>query len=142
MIKLFPSNMKFRKYHKGYYPKGISKRGSAVNFGKYGIKAIDPAILNSDQIESVRRVIMKKIKKIGRLYIRVFPDIPVTKKPIEVRMGKGKGNVEYWVTKIEKGRILFEMSDIDYNKAKLIHDLIKHKLPMKSKLSEKLVNFN
>lgn len=128
-----PKKIKYKKVQKGYFPKGISIRGNLINYGKYALKALENGKITSKQIEAIRQVIMKKTKKLGKLWIRIYPDIPVTLKPIEVRMGKGKGNVEYWITKIKKGKILFELDNISYFQAKEIFTNLKYKLPILTK---------
>ena len=114
---LQPKRTKFRKAHKGRIH-GDAKGGTALNFGSYGLKAMEPDRLTARQIEAARRAITRHIKRQGRLWIRVFPDVPVSKKPAEVRMGSGKGAPEYWVAKIKPGRILFEVDGVDVETAK------------------------
>lgn len=106
---LFPKKTKYKKAQKGRIT-GFASNGSTIAFGSYGLKAIEPCRLTARQIEAARKAIIRKIKKIGKLWIRVFPDIPVTSKPAEVRMGKGKGAVSYWMVRIKPGKILFEIS--------------------------------
>lgn len=108
---LQPSRTKFRKAHKGRI-KGLAKGGFSLDFGAYGMKALEPERVTARQIEAARRAITRHLKRAGRVWIRVFPDVPVSKKPAEVRMGKGKGSVEYWVCRIKPGRILFEIDGV------------------------------
>jgi len=118
-------------------PLGVSSKALNINYGSYGIKSLESGKLTANQIESCRRLIMRQSKKLSKLYIRIFPDIPVTKKPIEVRMGKGKGSVDHWICKVQEGRVLFELDNIDYAKAKMIFTSIQYKLPLKIKLISK-----
>jgi len=133
-MKLIPKNTKYRKQQKGYFPSGTSTCGAAVSYGQFGVKALESGKLTANQIESCRRLVMRQSKKISKFFIRIFPDIPVTKKPVEVRMGKGKGAVDHWICKVEEGRILFELDNIDHTKAKLFFNSIQYKLPIKTKL--------
>lgn len=129
---LMPKRVKFRKAQRGRC-KGVRSRGSSISFGEYGLKALEPCWLTARQIESARVAITRCIKRGGRLWIRVFPDKPVTKKPLETRMGKGKGSTEYWVAVIRPGRVLFELAGIPLELAKEAMDLARHKLPIKVK---------
>jgi large subunit ribosomal protein L16 len=108
---LQPKRTKFRKLHKGRIH-GDAKGGSDLNFGTFGLKATEPERVTARQIEAARRALTRHMKRQGRVWIRIFPDVPVTSKPIEVRMGKGKGSVEYWVAKVEPGRIMFEVDGV------------------------------
>ena len=108
---LSPKRTKFRKQHKGRI-KGEAKGGSDLNFGSYGLKAIEPDRINARQIEAARRAMTRHMKRQGRVWIRIFPDVPVSQKPIEVRMGKGKGSPEYWAAKVKPGRIMFEIDGV------------------------------
>jgi len=108
---LSPKRTKFRKQHKGRI-KGEAKGGSDLNFGHYGLKALEPDRINSRQIEAARRAMTRAMKRQGRVWIRIFPDVPVSQKPIEVRMGKGKGSPEYWAAKVKPGRIMFEIDGV------------------------------
>jgi len=110
---LFPKKTKYRKAFKGRV-KGLAKGGSRLNFGSYGLKAVEPARMTARQIEAARRAITRHIKRMGKVWIRIFPDVPVSTKPAEVRMGSGKGNPEYWMCRIKPGRVLFEL-DADSN---------------------------
>ncbi|HEX4292726.1 MAG TPA: 50S ribosomal protein L16 [Rhizomicrobium sp.] len=114
---LSPSRTKFRKQHKGRIH-GAAKGGTSLNFGEYGLKALEPERITAREIEAARRAITRQMKRAGRVWIRVFPDVPVSKKPAEVRMGSGKGAPEYWVAKIKPGRILFEIDGVDHETAK------------------------
>jgi large subunit ribosomal protein L16 len=114
---LSPKRTKFRKQFKGRI-KGSAKGGTALNFGEYGLKALEPERITAREIEAARRAITRQMKRAGRVWIRVFPDVPVSKKPAEVRMGSGKGAPEFWVAKIKPGRILFEIDGVDHETAK------------------------
>ena len=114
---LQPKRTKFRKAHKGRIH-GNAKSGTTLNFGTYGLKALKPGRLNARQIEACRRAITRHIKRAGRIWIRVFPDVPVSKKPTEVRMGKGKGSPEFWAAKVKPGRIMFELDGVEAELAK------------------------
>ena len=108
---LSPKRTKFRKQHKGRIH-GEAKGGSDLNFGAYGLKALEPDRINARQIEAARRAMTRHMKRQGRVWIRIFPDVPVTQKPIEVRMGKGKGSPEYWAARVKPGRIMFEIDGV------------------------------
>jgi large subunit ribosomal protein L16 len=108
---LQPKKTKFRKMFKGRI-KGLAKGGSTLNFGSHGLKALEPERVTARQIEAARRAITRHMKRAGRVWIRVFPDVPVTKKPAEVRMGSGKGGIEYWAAKVKPGRIMFELDGV------------------------------
>jgi large subunit ribosomal protein L16 len=114
---LQPKRTKFRKAHKGRIH-GNAKSGTTLNFGTYGLKALKPGRINARQIEACRRAITRHIKRAGRIWIRVFPDVPVSKKPTEVRMGKGKGSPEFWAAKVKPGRIMFELDGVEAELAK------------------------
>ena len=126
---LQPKRTKFRKMHKGRN-RGLSSRGSRVNFGEFGLKATGRGRVTARQIESARRAISRHIKRGGKIWIRVFPDKPITKKPLEVRMGKGKGNVEYWVSLVQPGRILYELEGVSEHLAREAFELAAAKLPI------------
>ena len=128
---LSPKRTKFRKAHKGRI-KGMSKGGTSLNFGAYGLKALEPERVTARQIEAARRAITRQVKRGGKLWIRIFPDVPITKKPIEVRQGKGKGNVEYWVAKIQPGRVLYEMEGVSEEQARQAFKLAAAKLPVRT----------
>jgi large subunit ribosomal protein L16 len=108
---LQPKRTKFRKQFKGRIH-GLAKGGTELNFGAFGMKALEPGRVTAREIEAARRAITRHLKRVGRVWIRVFPDVPVTQKPAEVRMGKGKGSVEYWVAKIKPGRVMFEIDGV------------------------------
>jgi len=128
---LMPKRTKWRKQQRGRM-KGISTRGSTLSFGHYGLKALEPAWITSRQIEAARIAITRHVKRGGKLWIRIFPDKPVTKKPAETRMGKGKGSPEYWVAVVKPGRILFELEGIPEDVAREAMRLASHKLPIKT----------
>jgi large subunit ribosomal protein L16 len=129
---LMPKRTKFRKAHRGRM-KGKSVAGSSMAFGEYGLQALEPAWITSAQIEASRRTITRFIKRGGKLWIRIFPDKPFTKKPAETRMGKGKGAPEKWVAVVKPGRMLFEMAGIDEASAREALELAAHKLPIPTK---------
>ena len=129
---LSPKRTKFRKAHKGRIH-GNAKGGTTLNFGAFGLKAMQPDRITARQIEAARRAITRHIKRQGRVWIRVFPDVPVSQKPTEVRMGKGKGTPEYWACRIKPGRILFELDGIDESLAKRAFELGAAKLPISTK---------
>ena len=126
---LQPKRTKFRKQFKGRN-RGMAQRGSSVSFGEYGLKATGRGRITARQIEAARRTITRTVKRGGKLYIRVFPDKPITKKPLEVRMGKGKGNVEYWVAQIQPGRMLYEIEGVSEDLAREAFKLASAKLPV------------
>jgi len=126
---LMPKKVKFRKTQKGNM-KGKAYRGSEVSFGQYGLKALEPGWITSRQIEAARVAITRHVKRGSKLWIRIFPDKPITKKPAETRMGKGKGNLEYWVAVVKPGRILYEMSGVPEDVAREALRLASHKLPV------------
>ncbi|MFQ6617663.1 MAG: 50S ribosomal protein L16 [Fidelibacterota bacterium] len=129
---LMPKKFKHRKHQRGRM-KGVSTQGSEINFGHYGLKALEPSWITARQIEAARIAITRRVKKHGKLWIRIFPDKPVTVKPAETRMGKGKGSPEYWVAVVKPGRILFEVEGVAEDVAKEAFRLASHKLPMKTK---------
>ncbi|MCR3755000.1 MAG: 50S ribosomal subunit protein L16 [Candidatus Westeberhardia cardiocondylae] len=134
---LQPKRTKFRKMQKGRN-RGLSVVGSDIVFGFFGLKAVTRGFLTSRQIESARRVISRAIKRQGKIWIRVFPDKPITKKPLEVRMGKGKGNVEYWVVLIRPGKILYELSGVSKELSRHAFKLASAKLSVKTVIVEKM----
>jgi large subunit ribosomal protein L16 len=134
---LQPSKPKFRKQHKGRIH-GKTQSGSKLNFGGYGLKAMSPGRINARQIEASRRAITREMQREGRVWIRIFPDVPVSKKPAEVRMGKGKGSVEFWVSRIHPGRILFEVDGVSEDVAKKALMLGAAKLPVKSSFVKRM----
>ena len=128
---LQPKRTKFRKQQKGRN-RGLAVRGSKVSFGEYALKATDRGRMTSRQIEAARRTITRHVKRGGKLWIRVFPDVPITKKPIEVRQGKGKGNVEYWIAQIQPGRVLYEIEGVSEEVAREAFKLAAAKLPFRT----------
>tara|TARA_Y100000748_G_C15153958_1_gene355089 strand:- start:128 stop:544 length:417 start_codon:yes stop_codon:yes gene_type:complete len=132
MNMMSPKKTKYRKQHKGRIH-GFTKGNSRLNFGNYGLKALEPERITSRQIESARKTITRYLKRTGRLWIRIFPDVPVSKKPAEVRMGKGKGSVEFWVCRVKPGRIMFEVDGVQLSEAKKAMELAAAKLPIKCK---------
>ncbi|MBV2122154.1 MAG: 50S ribosomal protein L16 [Candidatus Thiodiazotropha sp. (ex Ctena orbiculata)] len=126
---LQPKRTKFRKQHKGRN-RGLAFAGSSVSFGEYGLKSTGRGRLTARQIEAARRAITRHVKRGGKIWIRVFPDKPITKKPLEVRQGKGKGNVEYWVAQIQPGRMLYEIEGISEELAREAFALASAKLPV------------
>ena len=135
---LQPKRTKFRKQQKGKN-RGLAHRGSIVSFGEFALKAVEHGRLTARQIESARRAISRAIKRGGKIWIRVFPDKPITQKPLEVRQGSGKGNVEYWVAQIQPGRILFEMEGVSKELAQQAFQLAEAKLPFKVTFAERQV---
>ena len=134
---LQPKRTKFRKAHKGRI-KGAAKGGFTLNFGSYGLKALQPERVTARQIEATRRAITRHMKRAGRVWIRIYPDVPVSKKPTEVRMGKGKGSVEFWACKVKPGRIMFEIDGVPENVAREALELGAAKLPVKTKIVARL----
>ena len=134
---LSPKKTKFRKQFKGRIH-GTSKGGTALNFGSYGLKALEPERITARQIEACRRAITREMKRQGRVWIRIFPDLPVTDKPAEVRMGKGKGAVEYWAARVAPGRIMFEIDGVPDDVARLALSLGAAKLPIRVKVVTRL----
>ncbi len=130
---LMPKRVKFRKSHRGRR-KGNAKRGSSVAFGDFGLKSLEPDWITSRQIEACRVALSRKMKRDGRVWIRIFPDKPVSKKPLETRMGKGKGAPEFWVAVVKPGRIMFEVSGVTREVANEALQLCSHKLPIKTKV--------
>jgi large subunit ribosomal protein L16 len=128
---LQPKRTKFRKQQKGRN-RGLAVRGGKVSFGEYGLKAVERGRVTARQIEAARRAMTRYIKRGGKIWIRVFPDKPITKKPLEVRMGKGKGNVEYWVAQVQPGRMLYEMEGVSEEIAREAFRLAAAKLPVKT----------
>ncbi len=128
---LSPKRVKYRKRQRGRL-KGTAQRGAAVSFGEFGLKATTGGYLTARQIEAARRAMTRRVKRGGKMWIRIFPDVPVTKKPAETRMGSGKGSPEYWVAKIKPGRVLFEMSGVDEDLAREALKLAAFKLPVRT----------
>lgn len=134
---LSPKRTKYRKAHKGRIH-GLAKGGTDLNFGAYGLKAVEPARITARQIESARRAITRYIRRAGRVWIRIFPDIPVSRKPAEVRMGSGKGTPEFWVCRVKPGRILFELDGVAPDLAKRAFELASAKLPIETRFITRL----
>ena len=134
---LQPKRTKFRKQFKGRIH-GVATRGTELAFGSYGLKAMEPERITARQIEAARRAITREMKRAGRVWIRVFPDVPVSAKPIEVRMGKGKGSVDRWVSRVAPGRILFEIDGVPEETAREALRLGAAKLPVKTKIVKRI----
>jgi len=134
---LSPKRTKYRKQQKGRL-KGLAKGGTSLNFGSYGLKATTPGRVTARQIEAARRTITRHIKRAGRVWIRVFPDVPVSQKPAEVRMGKGKGTPEYWMCRVKPGRVMFELDGVESDIAKRAFELAAAKLPVKTRFVTRL----
>lgn len=135
---LQPKRMKFRKMMKGRN-RGLAQRGSKISFGEIGLKATGRGRITARQIEAARRTMTRHVKRGGKIWIRIFPDKPITNKPLEVRMGKGKGNVEYWVCQIQPGRVLFEMSGVPDDLAIEAFKLAAAKLPLATTIVKRTV---
>ena len=134
---LSPKRLKFHKQHKGRIH-GLAKGGSELNFGSFGLKALTPERVTARQIEAARRAITRQMQRAGKLWIRIFPDVPVSDKPAEVRMGKGKGAIEFWVARVKPGRIMFEVAGVSEEIARRAFELGAAKLPVKSKFVKRL----
>lgn len=134
---LQPKRTKFRKQFKGRI-NGAAKGGTDLNFGQFGLKALEPERVTARQIEAARRALTRHMKRAGRVWIRVFPDVPVSKKPTEVRMGKGKGAPEYWAAKVKPGRIMFEIDGVSQDIAREALTLAAAKLPIKTRFVERI----
>jgi len=134
---LQPARSKYRKAHKGRIH-GNAKGGFTLNFGAYGLKAMEPCRMTARQIEAARRTITRELKRVGRVWIRIFPDVPVSKKPAEVRMGSGKGTPEFWVCRVKPGKILFEIDGVPQNVAAEAFSLAAAKLPIKTRMVTRL----
>ena len=132
MNMLSPQKTKYRKQFKGRIH-GSAKGNYSLNYGSYGLKALQPERITSRQIESARKAITRHLKRAGRMWIRIFPDVPVSKKPAEVRMGKGKGNNEYWACRVQPGRVMFELDGVSESLAKEAFELASAKLPLKTR---------
>ncbi len=135
---LQPKRTKFRKQMKGRN-RGLAHRGSSISFGDYGLKALGRGRLTARQIESARRALTRHVKRGGKIWIRVFPDKPITQKPLEVRQGKGKGSVEYWVAQIQPGKVLFEIEGVSEELAAEAFSLAAAKLPFRTKFEKRVV---
>ncbi len=129
---LVPKRTKFRKAFKGRIH-GLTKGAATLDFGTYGLKALEPERVTARQIEAARRAISRAMKRQGKMWIRVFPDVPVSKKPPEVRQGKGKGSVEYWICRVKPGRVMFEIDGVSEETAREAFELAAAKLPIKTK---------
>ena len=134
---LSPKRTKFRKAHKGRIH-GLAKGGTQLNFGSYGLKAGTPERVTARQIEAARRAITRHLRRAGRVWIRIFPDVPVSSKPAEVRMGKGKGSPEFWVARVKPGRIMFEIDGVPWALAKEAFTLAAAKLPLDTRIVRRL----
>ncbi|ASG20979.1 MULTISPECIES: 50S ribosomal protein L16 [Nitrospirillum] len=134
---LSPKRTKYRKQHKGRIH-GATKGGSQLNFGAFGLKAVEPARITARQIEAARRAITRHMKRQGRVWIRIFPDVPVSSKPAEVRMGSGKGSPEFWAARVAPGRIMFELDGVPADLAKRAFELAAAKLPIKTRFITRL----
>lgn len=134
---LSPKRTKYRKQHKGRIH-GASKGGTQLNFGAFGLKAVEPARITARQIEAARRAITRHMKRQGRVWIRIFPDVPVSSKPAEVRMGSGKGSPEFWAARVAPGRIMFELDGVPADLAKRAFELAAAKLPIKTRFITRL----
>ena len=132
-----PKKTKFRKAHKGRIH-GTATSGATLSFGQFGLKAMAPERVTARQIEAARRALTRHMKRAGRVWIRVFPDLPVSKKPVEVRMGKGKGSPEFWVARVKPGRILFELDGVPGSVAKEAFERAAEKLPIRTKVVARL----
>lgn len=135
---LQPKKTKFRKAFKGRI-NGMAKSGTEVSFGSYGLKALEPARITARQIEAARRSITRHIRRVGRVWIRIFPDIPVSRKPAEVRMGSGKGNIEFWISRVKPGRVMFELEGVPEDVAKKAFELAAAKLPIRTRFVQRIV---
>jgi len=136
---LQPKRTKFRKQHKGRIH-GLAKGGTDLNFGSYGLKAMEPERVTARQIEAARRAMTRHMKRQGKVWIRIFPDVPVSKKPTEVRMGKGKGSVEYWAARVHPGRIMFEVDGVPEDVAREAMRLAGAKLPIKTRFVQRIAD--
>ena len=134
---LSPKRTKFRKQFKGRIH-GNAKSGTTLNFGAYGLKAMEPERLNAREIEAARRAITREMKRAGRVWIRIFPDVPVSKKPAEVRMGSGKGTPELWVARVKPGRVIFEIDGVSVELAREALTLAAAKLPIKTRFIQRI----
>ncbi|MEK6789921.1 MAG: 50S ribosomal protein L16 [Pseudomonadota bacterium] len=135
---LQPKRTKFRKVHKGRNT-GLALRGSSVSFGTIGLKSVERGRITARQIEAARRAISRRVKRGGKIFIRIFPDKPITQKPLEVRMGKGKGSVEYWVAEIKPGKMLYEIEGVPDDLAREAFALAAAKLPLKTTIVTRTV---
>ncbi len=134
---LMPKRTKFRRHQRGRM-KGISKGGTDIDFGEYGLQALEPSWVTSQQIEAARVAMTRYVKRGGKIWIKIFPHKPVTEKPAETRMGKGKGSPEYWVAVVKPGRVMFELAGVPEDTAREAMRLASHKLPMKAKFVKRV----
>ena len=134
---LSPKRTKYRKAHKGRVH-GLAKGGTALNFGAFGMKASEPGRITARQIEAARRAITRHIRRVGRVWIRVFPDVPVSSKPAEVRMGSGKGSPEFWIARVKPGRIMFELDGVTVDVAREAFELAGAKLPIATRFGARV----
>ena len=134
---LQPMRTKFRKAHKGRI-KGVASSGTALAFGQFGLKALEPDRITARQIEAARRALTRHMKRLGRVWIRIYPDVPVSKKPLEVRMGSGKGAPEFWAARVKPGRVLFEVDGVPISLAREALALAAAKLPIKTRFVERI----
>ena len=135
---LSPKKTKFRKAFKGKIH-GIAKAGFSVSYGSYGLKALEPARVTARQIEAARRAITRHMRRVGKVWIRIFPDVPVSRKPAEVRMGSGKGGVEFWACRVKPGKIMFELDGVSEDVAEAAFKLAAEKLPIETKFVKRLI---
>ena len=136
-MAIIPRKIKYRKSQKGK-TRGIATSGNKIHFGEYGLKAIENGLIKSNHIEACRVVVARKMKGVGKLWINIFPHKPVTKKPAETRMGKGKGDLDHWVAVIKRGKVVFELSGVPEDFAKRVLRLVAFKLPVKTKFISRL----
>ena len=134
---LSPKRTKYRKAHKGRIH-GDAKGGTALNFGAYGLKAMEPGRLTARQIEAICRAITRHIRRVGRVWVRIFPDVPVSKKPAEVRMGKGKGSPEFWMARVKPGRVMFELDGVPADLAREAFERGAAKLPIRTRVIQRI----
>ena len=134
---LMPKRVKYRKQHRGRM-KGKASRGVTVEFGDYGLQALEPCWMSARQIEAARRAIVRHMRRRGKYWVRLFPDKPITSKPAETRMGKGKGEVEYWAAVVRPGRVMFEVGGVEEDVANEALRLASHKLPIKTQIVERI----
>lgn len=135
---LSPKKTKFRKAFKGKIH-GVAKAGFSVSYGAFGLKALEPARITARQIEAARRAITRHMRRVGKVWIRIFPDVPVSRKPAEVRMGSGKGGVEFWACRVKPGKIMFELDGVSEEVAEIAFKLAAEKLPIETKFVKRLV---
>ena len=135
---LSPKKTKFRKAFKGKIH-GVAKAGFSVSYGAFGMKALEPARITARQIEAARRAITRHMRRVGKVWIRIFPDVPVSRKPAEVRMGSGKGGVEFWACRVKPGKIMFELDGVSEEVAEVAFKLAAEKLPIETKFVKRLV---